>query len=450
MFALANLIQPSFQEAPQEASQRAQRDAVGTMQARPAAQDSKVSATSQSVDVKPTVQRKKTQAPVAPPASHGKGDGKLDLGIAVRGRYDLRFNDVGKNGQGRTSSHLSYDTIILTADYDSSFLFGSLQYRFYGGSFIYGSSSGYKGYPGEISFPMYGYVGAKIDKSTKITLGLAPVPFDDRWWGSSFLNSVGFVYGLEEVYDVGAVFSHVHKRWSFDAGFFPTTIPNAIGRSADSARYSVNFVRGGTALQYGSSNDERYIGVARVRYHLLPDDADGLVLTGSAWVSTVHNYTTRRNGQRRAFSLSLKRKSGPWRFKLMGARQDMDLKNPGTNEVVTVGDYDSPYNIAARGTIGFAEIARTIDTGKLPVKLDMFVNYARVWKDIGHNAPDTDRLSVGAFWSDKATNRFRVWSEYYLGRNDPYIGAGQFTNGAGFGGDNRYKSSFLIIFGYYL
>lgn len=387
---------------------------------------------------------------MAPPAySPAKKDPALKLGLAIRGRYDLRFNDRSKAGRNRTSNHLSFDTAIVTADYDSAVLFGSAQYRFYGGSFIYGKESGYKNYPGEISFPLYGYLGAKINKTSQVTFGLAPVPFDDRWWGASFLNSIGFVYGMEEVYNLGAVLGHKTDKWSFDLGFFPTTAPNAMGRSADSARYSVNMTGHGTVLPNGSDNDERYMTVGRARYQISSGTKTNLAVTGSFWLSTIHNYSTRRNGQRRAFALSLRYKTGPWRFKLMGVRQDMDLRNPGSNDIVTVGDYDSVYNIASRATIGFIEGARTIDTGKFPVKLDLFVNYANVWKDSSHHAPNTQRLSLGAFWTDKATNRFRVWSEFYLGRNDPNVGAGQFTNGAGQGGDNKYKSAFLVIFGYY-
>ncbi|WP_156938732.1 hypothetical protein [Asaia astilbis] len=163
---------------------------------------------------------------MAPPAySPAKKDPALKLGLAIRGRYDLRFNDRSKAGRNRTSNHLSFDTAIVTADYDSAVLFGSAQYRFYGGSFIYGKESGYKNYPGEISFPLYGYLGAKINKTSQVTFGLAPVPFDDRWWGASFLNSIGFVYGLEEVYNLGAVLGHKTDKWSFDLGFFRRPLP---------------------------------------------------------------------------------------------------------------------------------------------------------------------------------------------------------------------------------
>src|SRR5204862_511865 len=85
---------------------------------------------------------KPAPAKIALPQPAAASEAKLKLGGAIRGRYDLRFNDVGADGQRRTSQHLSFDTLLLTADYDSSVIFGSAQYRFYGGSFIYGRANG--------------------------------------------------------------------------------------------------------------------------------------------------------------------------------------------------------------------------------------------------------------------------------------------------------------------
>ena len=96
----------------------------------------------------------------------------------------------------------------------------------------------------------------------------------------------------------------------------------------------------------------------------------------------------------------------------------------------------------------FGELGRSIDTGKLPFELSLYGNYARFLKSQG-SFPDSERLTLGAFWTDKATHRIRIWSDLMIGRNDPYVGAGQFVSGAAQGGDNRVKTSLLILMGYY-
>ena len=80
--------------------------------------------------------------------------------------------------------------------------------------------------------------------------------------------------------------------------------------------------------------------------------------------------------------------------------------------------------------------------------MDVYASYARVLKKAAF--ADTQRINVGAFWNDKASKRIRIWTEMLVGRNDPYVGAGQFTSGAAQGGDNRWKASVLMMFGYYM
>ncbi len=391
---------------------------------------------------------KPAPAKILPPPPAHTTESKLKLGGAIRARYDLRFNDVGGGGARRTSSHLSFDTLLLTADYDSSVIFGAAQYRFYGGSFIYGRANGYQVYPGEVSFPMYAYVGAKLSAKDKVTVGLQPVPFDDRWWGSAFFNSLGFVYGMEEVYNLGISASHQGKRAGFDIGFFPGAGPNAFGISRDSARFTVNLVRADSYVPGGTQTAERNMIVGRTKYQIPLSATAKLTLIGSGWISTVHNFETGRDGYRHAAAFSAKVEEGRWHGEILAARQVIDPRGPGANDRVSVGDYDASYNIAARGTMLFGEVGRSIDTGKLPFGLSLYGNYASFLKDRG-SFPDSERLTLGALWTDKATHRIRVWSDLMIGRNDPYIGAGQYVSGAAQGGDNRVKAALLILMGYY-
>lgn len=384
--------------------------------------------------------------PDAAPAVEDDTHSGLKLGGAIRGRYDLRFNAADDAGRRRTSSNLSFDTLILKADYDSDRFFGAAQYRFYGGSFLYGRASGYQNYPGEISFPVYAYAGAKLSPRDKIAIGIQPVPFDDQFWGSAFLNSMGFVMGLEEVYNAGITYAHTDGAWKVEGGYFPTTAPNAFGISNDSARYSVNIVKGdGPDAMH---NAERAMVVGRIQYRVAALSQGEVSVSGSAWLSAIHNFDTRDAGRRRAFALSFKAKQGPWHAKLLTARQTMSTRDRQEDGFVTVGNYDAPFDIAAASKLYFGEIGRKIDTGTLPFTVDLFANYAFVDKDRA-GFLDTQRVNVGAFWTDKASGKIRVWTEALLGRNDPFVGAGQYGSGAARGGDDHFKVSVLMIFGYY-
>lgn len=387
--------------------------------------------------------------PAPPPADPvPAAKGKLDLGVTVRGRADVRFNDVGAAGQRRTSSHLSFDTVALTADYDSDKFFGAAQYRFYGASFIYGKSGGYEGYPGEVQFLMYAYAGAKLSAADSVTVGIQPVPFDDRYWGGSILDDLGFVYGMEEVYNLGIKYKRQTSDLRVELGFFPGSGPAVMGISRDGARYSTNIAKADSYLADGSQNDERNMVIGNVQYALVDHGTTKLKATASGWVSSIYNFDTRRTGSKHVFAFSLTGSHGPWSAKALVSRQDIDPRNPGRNDMITVSGFDASYNIAAKGTYAFGEVGRTVDTGKLPFDVFVYANYGRFMKDAA-GFRDSERFDLGAVWTSKDKGRIRVYSELLLGRNDPYVGAGQYASGAAQGGDDKWKAAFMMIFGYY-
>ncbi|WP_068084489.1 hypothetical protein [Novosphingobium rosa] len=286
------------------------------------------------------------------------------------------------------------------------------------------------------------------DAGREITVGLQPVPFDERWWGTTFFNSLGFVYGMEEVYDVGVTVSHKQKNLALDFGYFPTTAPNAFGISKDSACYTINSIKGDSYAPNATQSAERNMVVGRAQYTVPMTGKAKLTLNGSAWISAIHNYDTGRDGYRHSFALSGKLEVGPWHLRMLAARQDIDPRNGGRDDLITVGDYDSSFNIATKGALLQSELGRKIDMGRLPVTLTAYANYGRFVK----SAPgfdDSERLTLGGFWTDKASGRLRVWIEMIFGRNDPYVGAGQFISGAAQGGDGKIKTSMLILVGYY-
>lgn len=372
---------------------------------------------------------------------------KLDLGVTLRGRYDLRFNDRGDAGQRRTSSHLSFDVLALTADYKSDTFFGAAQYRFMGGNFIYGKSAGYENYPGEFNFLMYAYGGVNMTDKDSLTAGVQPVPFDDRYWGSSILDDLAFVYGFEETYNLGVKYKRDTPAYRIELGFFPSAGPVGNGISRNAARYSTNVVRADSYVPDGSNNEERNMLIGNVRYTLLDRDGAKLSATASAWLSTIHNLDTRQDGSKRIFAASLTGSFGPWHGKALVARHDIDPRNPGRRDLITVGGFDSAYNIATDGTYVFGEVGRDVDTGPLPFTIQPYVAYSRFIKHAA-GFRDSQRFDLGAVWSTKQAPRFTVYSELLVGRNDPYVGAGQFISGAAQGGDDRWKTALLVIFAY--
>lgn len=393
----------------------------------------------------------------AKPASNfdlGPPKGKTDTGTftfggAIRARYDWRFNDVGLGGQRKASEHFDFDTLSLKAAYDSDTIFGAAQYRFYGGSSIYGPRNGYRGYPGEVSFPMWAYVGYKLTKEDSITVGLNQAPFGlTPYFGTSFIETLGFAMGLEEVYNFGVKYSHVEPDLNYQIGYYPGANPNAIGLSLDSARYSTNIVRADSYVPFGSNNAEQNMFIGRAEYFFLKNDLASFAVGASIWHSDLYNFDTRQTGTKQLEGVHVLGTYGPWGFKGIYVRQDIDSKNPLLNDLISIGGFDFSNNMATHGNFVSAEVTYKVADPIGPFTVVPYAGYSAYFKDKA-SFQTSERFILGGAWTLTADPNLIVYTEAVIGRNDPYVGAGQFVNGLAQGGDNRWKSRFIMNIGYY-
>ncbi|WP_158251445.1 hypothetical protein [Xanthomonas cucurbitae] len=366
-------------------------------------------------------------------------------GAVLRARWDVRFNDVGGGGQRRTSDHLSFDTFILKADFDGRDYFASAQYRFYGGSFLYPTTSGYRNYPGEVGFPLQAYAGRRLANGDRIAVGLPPVVLDDQYWGAQVLGSIGFVIGLEEVYAPGITYKHDGPGYRLSTGYYPISTPNGKGLSRDGARYSTTFVQADGYVPDGTNTSERDLLAATYDW----DVASGCDAKLTAAVSGLHSRLVdesglgHRDGQRLAYAASLKLVATSWSAKLLAARQQINLSGVRNPDIVTVGGFDASYNIATCGTVVFAEFGMPVTLGS--ESFNTYASYSRFFKDRAA-FQDSERLTLGIAWKRAA---LQISTELLVGRNDPFVGAGQYLGGAAQGGDGRTKTSIFSIIGYH-
>lgn len=386
-----------------------------------------------------------TKEPAAPAS-----DGRFTFGGAIRARYDARFNDARPiSGERYTSSHFSFDTLALKAKYDSSTVFASGQYRIYGGSFIYGKRAGYENYPGEVHFPMWAYAGLKLTPQDSISGGISQAPFGlTPYFGSSFLESVGFTAGIEEVYNLGLKYSHEGANWNWDLAYYPGMAPEGKGISRESARYSANMVRADSYVPDGSNNHERHMAVGRIERTFFKDDVASFKAGVSGWFSKVHNLNTNGDGFKALEAVHFDATWRNWGFKGIYVRQDVKVKNPGRDDIFTIGSYDGSYNIAAKGNLVSGEINYKIPNDIGPFAVQPYLNYSAFIKDKA-KFKTTERYILGAAWTLTADPRLIIYSEFIWGKNDPYVGAGQYTSGLAQGGDDKWKKSAIINIGYY-
>ncbi len=370
-------------------------------------------------------------------AAEDDADGAWTFGGAIRARYDYRsYTDP-------TVSRISLDVIRVKANYDSSSWFAAGQYRFYGGAYPYD----YTNEVGRINFPEFAYVGFKFSPEHRIVAGLNQVPFGLLPYASStFYETIANVVGLEDVHNLGVKYQYTSGPLDLQLGFYPRDGGDWAGTSRDSNRYSVNVVDADSFVAGGSNNEERNLWVARAAYTFAHSEHSSSEVGLSAMHSTLRNRDTREDGERDAYALHYLGKFD--RFGVMAevARQDMAPRNPVAvgEDTVTFGAFDGSFNVASKGTVYSVDLSYAVDwKWRFISDVKPYVNYSIYAKDKS-GFEDSERLLAGVQF---AAGPLYIYTEYRLGRNDPYTG--DFTQGAAAGGDDEWKRSLYMNVGYY-
>ena len=363
--------------------------------------------------------------------------GKLKLNGAIRARYDYSF-DYAEN-----ISKLSFDTFRLGLEYDSPTLFGAAQYRFYGGAFPYDNTRQI----GRINFPVFAWLGYKLDDKNRIIAGLNQIPFGLLpYTTAAFYQSMVNAIGLEDVHNFGARYMLQTGPLDVQVGFYPVDGGDWAGTSRDAARYTVNAVHADQSLAGGSNNRERNMLVGRLAYTLQQTERARNELGISGLYSTLHNADTNRNGHRTAYAAHYAGQFAALGVRAEVGRQNMSARNPAAvgNSMITFGAYDGSYNVAAKGNFLSAEISYELPWTLGPInKVTPYLNYSAFMKDRS-DFRDSRRLIAGAHFN---AGPLFIQTELRFGRNDPMTG--DYSNGAAAGGDGKLKRVFYANIGYY-
>ncbi|NBA93601.1 hypothetical protein [Pseudomonas sp. R5(2019)] len=358
----------------------------------------------------------------------------LDIGGAIRARVDYDPDqDLEK---------ISFDTFFLTATYTSSSWIGATKYRFYGDAYPFKHTNKI----GAISFPEYAWVGYRFNESQQVQAGLNKIPFGlQPYFGSTFFETLGNVIGLEDIQDLGIKYIQHSGDWNLQAGYYLRPIDQGQGTSRGGRTYSTSVAKADSYVENGSNNQERDIVVARLARNFKLGDWQSEIGV-SALTSTLENRDTHDSGRRNAQAVHYLGKNGPWGVQLQAARQDMQPRNPGSDQLVTFGSYDATFNVAAKGNLYVADLSYDI-AGKYGwfSGIKLYGNYSAFDKS-EQGFDDSERFIVGTSFS-----LLDLWIavEWLHGKNDPYIGGSSFTQSLGAGGSDQWENQLYANIGYY-
>ncbi|SEC01894.1 hypothetical protein SAMN05216178_3130 [Pseudomonas saponiphila] len=372
---------------------------------------------------------------LATPALAVQVSDHLDLGGAVRARWDY--------DPDRDIQTFNFDTAILSAKYSSDTWIGAAKYRFYGGAYPYR----YTDKVGDVAFAENAWIGYRFNPEQQVQVGLNQIPFGlQPYFGSTFFETLGNVVGLEDIEQVGAKYIQQSADWNLQAGYYLR--PAWQGKGTSNGRtYSSVVSSADSYVADGSHNRERNTLVLRVaRAVQLGDWASEVGVSGLT--STLKNNDTGNDGRRNAMAVHYLGKNGPWGVQLQAARQQMSPRNPGTDELVTLGGYDGTFNVASRGNLYVADLSYDVDGKYLFDQLSgvkLYANYSAFDKSASAYKT-SQRMILGSSFS---LSKLWIATEWLFGKNDPYIGGSSYAQSLGAGGSNQWENQVYVNIGYY-
>jgi hypothetical protein len=429
--------------------------------------------------------------------------GPFSFGGAIRANYTV--GDYGNpladgldDGPGRDDNGtVTLDTFYLTSAFEYGDFIGQAEYRFYDSI---GSYSGYH-------FLHTLWLGKVFNNGSTLKAGIVEVPFGMERFGNSygFFNSLDNYVGLADDRDLGLVYSFSIDDFDIDLGYFYSAEPNGSGNSRNSARGSYDVVEPagfpgslGTVPAGEDNNflfgnfspwEEKHQFNARVKYNFYLAETENVLAASVQYGGLESTDPLDRfdDGHMYAGNLSLKSTWGNWQLKagVTQYKYDIDqLKDKSTfpltpfftsfnaynPDQIVMGGFDTPYYIAAEGTIPSIGISYTY----VPYNIDFidfivpYVDYSILIKDgetngnyfaglpVGTEFKDSEQLTLGAIIG---SGNWLIYVDTVFGKGSPLIGNenGQYFTGASLndatttGGafDTGWQLRFNINVGYY-
>jgi len=345
--------------------------------------------------------------------------------------YRYVFKDYGE--KDTRAGDVDFDRFALTLGWSDGPLTASATYSFYR----------FEDYATWVTFLKEAWIDYQFNDNSSIRAGVTLVPFGitkfatHSWW-----ESPGYYLGLEEDYDLGAVYTWKNESWKFDFAYFlrdeGTWLSN--GRSDHSSRYSADVVPEGT-----SGNKERNQFNFRSTYTVHHDEDKSSDFIFSLQYGLIPNNDTGDTGDHYALGLAYHGKLKPWEIKLSWIHYNYNLKNPDgqSKNVVQFGYFDTfPYNAAKQGDLFIASVSRKFEVNWGPISSVTPYTEFSYLKKHKNSWPDSQQFSVGAIW---AIGKWSLYSEVYWLKEHPDLGEGTFPNGFASGSGNSAWHTFVLF-----
>ncbi|NCI76968.1 TonB-dependent receptor [Acinetobacter kanungonis] len=359
------------------------------------------------------------------------GDANTDLGkVTISGwlRANIQDKDYSDNDH-----KLQFNAAKINVNYDANKLFGNFEYRCYQFDTLCDFSS-----------LVNANLGYKFNDANRVTVGVQDVPFGPgRGWSTSWYGGIDVNAGLEDIHNLGLDFqSYISDGTKIDLAYFVGDAGNYVGKSYDSSRYTVNYVK--TNVSGDSSYNEKNMFVGRIDQQLPNFNISDLNLSigGSYWHSEIENLTSGDTGSRNAWAAFARTNYKGLNITLTGGKNKITNKDPISPDYSVMGSFDSTYYVANDADFYTADLNYVYKDPNQRFTLTPYLTYSSYVKNKS-GYKDSTRNIIGAQLDVK---QFSMAAEYIIGKNDVFINGSADSLAAG--DDNSTNRMLNLLFFY--
>ena len=363
--------------------------------------------------------------------------GPLDLGGAVR------VNVLDKSWETRSNrfprADAEFDTARLDLGLDTGTgLIGSAQWRVY----YYDETERFT------SFPHHAWLGFENERLGTVKAGIQQVPFGlTPYAANSYFFSIAYYVGLEDDYDLGLSWSQRQGDWTLDLAYFLADEGDWAGESQDSARYSYDLV-----AELGRTDSETGQLNLRTTWSSIGEDSNGLELGASLQAGLIANEVTDDDGHHLAGAVHARWRHDRFEAKLQATAYDYALESPpgARDDVVVMGAYDFPYEVAADGRIWSAALSYDVPLTRNWMtrwldSLTVYEDFSVLTKSSGDFDASYHNVLGAAF---DVKGPFFIYADFAAGKNNAWIGP-NFSDALAGGGAGEWERRLNINIGAY-
>ncbi|NLG34185.1 MAG: hypothetical protein GX548_02395 [Lentisphaerae bacterium] len=381
--------------------------------------------------------------------------GPLTIGGALRANYvqgDYVKDDSGAPQRGGNGGNFELDVFRINLDFDRGGWLGKAEYRWYDGCNFFHTA----------------WIGHESDAFGRLELGLTRTPFGVGPYGpaNSWFFDQHYYAGLSDHMKLGATYSRAFGSLKLDVGYYLWDIPNGMGASSDSARYSYAVVDEDVADIPGAYRETHQIN-ARAVYSIEKLKTD---IGVSAQVAMLDAQDARAgNSESHAFSVHSKSAFGPVgvMLQLTSYNYDVDYARGAdgvtpSGDLINLGAYDFAWPVASRGLIPSVALSYTLEKPISGIDSITFYNdYSVILKDGAITGRDFNDSALNVTGVAIARGNWYLYVDYALSNGHLFVGNegddygdGKSISSASVGdfgvnGNDTWNGRFNINLGYY-